>query len=482
MKGDAEQANTTETDYDDSEEANATVGNSNSNNKPSAAAPASRYRNHIVHEEICRIAIDIMIDLSKRCLEDPSFWPGYLMQIAVRFAAIRESIGGSLYLIRGFSPILESSDSRLRDFQKSILELITDINTPESLCAYFAIMTSQQPPIDLLLPRLIYLGGFSHRLQPSVALRFPTINDESIKSTCDPLLVKDIKHIHDYHDYHQLRSAFTRATYVIPLNYLGFRSWTPKGFTVATWIQILPCAVPNHAEPTHPSDDIVNDAPKKCSKLCGIDGKVHLLSIGSNKLLLSIYMSSSDAGSMFFHLTKPNAQITDKRITKLSRSQTVDDGTSSGRGDDATAAAASTLRTRSPCNCKLRRKRKTDGRNELVALHKEVNINKRDEAGPAAVEENNKENVDDGNSSLAGLNALSSTCSAAIKSTRIALRNSFSQFSLFSGQNQFGADANAVTLRNPLEVKGVRLQRNKWTHLAFSVMATGKEVAVSVNL
>lgn len=138
--------------------------------------PASRYRNHIVHEEICRIVIDILIDLSKRCLDDPNFWPGYLMQIAVRFATIRESIGGSLYLIKGFTPILECSDTRLRDFQKSILELITDINTPDTLAAYLSIMTAENPPIDLLLPRLIYLGSFSHRLQPSNEIRFPTIN------------------------------------------------------------------------------------------------------------------------------------------------------------------------------------------------------------------------------------------------------------------------------------------------------------------
>lgn len=446
-----------------------------------------------------------MIDLSKRCLDDPSFWPGYLMQIAVRFAAIREAIGSSLYLIRGFTPILESSDPRLRDFQKSILELITDINTPESLTAYLSIMTSQQPPIDLLLPRLIYLGGFSHRLQPSVALRFPTINDESIKSTCDPLLVKDIKHIHDYHDYHQMRTAFTRASYVIPLNYLGFRAWTPTGFTVSTWIQIEPssAAPPHHpSTPTPPPpspataageqstavDAEMHDTTTRrtASKSNGdaVDGKVHLLSIGSNKLLLSIYMSSSDAGSLFFHLSKPNAQISDKslRIPKLVRSQTALDGTAAmpiGRVDDS--ATTTGQRTRSPCSCKFRRKRKPNGGDDLLPIHKELNINQRADVPQSIAEE---PQPDDRNSSVIGLNALSSTCSAAIKSTRIALRNSFSQFSLFSVQNQFGGDsADAHTVRNPLEVKGVRLQRHKWTHLAFSVMATrsGKEITVSTS-
>lgn len=159
-------ANIFETDYDESDPIKV-------NQLPAAT---SRYRSHIVHEDICRIVIDILIELSQRCLDDPNFWPKYLMQITVRFAPIRESIGGSLYLIKGFTPILQSNDSRLRDFQKSILELITEINTPDTLAAYFSIMTAEQPPIDLLLPRLIYLGSMSYHIQPSNELLFPTIN------------------------------------------------------------------------------------------------------------------------------------------------------------------------------------------------------------------------------------------------------------------------------------------------------------------
>lgn len=124
--------------------------------------------------------MDILIDLSRRCLEDPVFWPKYLMQLATRFAAIRESIGGSLYLIRGFGPILQHNDSRLVDFQKSILELITDLNTPETLSAYLSLFTGDNPPVDLLLPRLVYLGSGSYRIQPSVEITFPTSNGKII--------------------------------------------------------------------------------------------------------------------------------------------------------------------------------------------------------------------------------------------------------------------------------------------------------------
>lgn len=142
----------------------------------SSVPAVSRYRSHIIHDGICRIVIDILIDLSQRCVQDPYFWPNYLMQIATRFTVIRESIGGSLHLIKGFAPVLASRDIRLRDFQKSILELITEINTPDTLAAYLNIMTSDTAPIDLLLPRLVYLSGQSSRVQPSFEIEFPTEN------------------------------------------------------------------------------------------------------------------------------------------------------------------------------------------------------------------------------------------------------------------------------------------------------------------
>lgn len=132
------------------------------------------------HEGLCHVVIDILIELSKRCLKDPLFWPKYLIQIATRLGTIRESIGGSLYLIRGFSKILACNDPRLRDLQKSILELITDVNTPETLSAYLNILSGDNAPVDLLLPRLVYLGKAAYHVQPSFALEFPSINNGNV--------------------------------------------------------------------------------------------------------------------------------------------------------------------------------------------------------------------------------------------------------------------------------------------------------------
>lgn len=133
-----------------------------------------------MHAEICRIVIDMLMELSKRSLSEPDFWPKYLLPIAVQLTAIRESIGGSLFLIKGFASILECSDARLRDFQKAVLELVTNVNTPDTLAAYLGIMAAgKNPPVDLLLSRLIYLGNIGLRVQPITQLTFPTVNGKN---------------------------------------------------------------------------------------------------------------------------------------------------------------------------------------------------------------------------------------------------------------------------------------------------------------
>lgn len=220
--------------------------------------PSSRYRTQIVHADICRIVVDILIELSKRCLDQPEFWPKYLLPIVLQLSAIRDSIGGSLYILKGFAAILECSDVRLRDFQKAVLELVTDVDTPDTLTAYFGILASgTKPPVDLLLSRLIYLGSSGLRAQPNAQLTFPTVNgnlvqdvvamdkrqsvlhlfqDNSPLSGADELASKSIQEVRDFHIFHKLRTAITRSTYIFPLHYMGFQPWSPSGFTVALWI------------------------------------------------------------------------------------------------------------------------------------------------------------------------------------------------------------------------------------------------------
>lgn len=91
----------------------------------------------------------------------------------MRLHSIRDLLGGPLYLIKGFASILETNDLRLRDLQKSILDLITDLNTPDTLSAYLNLMTSESPPLDILLSKLIALGSQGQCVQPSIEIEFP---------------------------------------------------------------------------------------------------------------------------------------------------------------------------------------------------------------------------------------------------------------------------------------------------------------------
>lgn len=148
---------------------------------------------------------------------------------------------------------------------------------------------------------------------------------------------------------------------------------------------------------------------------------------------------------MYFQLTKPNSPIIDHKpnSSKIPRSQTAD-----GISDDTSQKRQP---TDSPCQCA--------GRHSRRPIHQPTNSNDNSPQEPK------------------GLNVLASTCNA-LKTTRIALRNSFSQFNLFSASGLGPDSFEYQSHRYPLEVKGVRLARNKWTHLAFSVIASSKEMTV----
>ncbi|XP_037048186.1 lysosomal-trafficking regulator isoform X2 [Bradysia coprophila] len=417
---------------------------------------SSRYGSHTVHDGLCRVVIDILIDLSKRCLQEPLFWPKHLIQIASRLGTIRESIGGSLYLIRGFSKILASNDSRLRELQKSILELITEINTAETLSAYLNILSGDNAPVDLLLPRLVYLGKAAYQVQPTCAFQFPSINDESIKSSCEPLILKDIKQIHDYHEVHKQTTAFTKASYVIPLNCLNFSPWNSDGFTVTTWINMAPRYGKHKVRSNSSSDeeDPFREIVEEKSKL----EKLHLLSVGSNKLLFTVYVSPTDSSTVFLQLSKPSAQYAERKIPKLTRSST------------EVMPDPVPPRKKSPCPCTSQQRRRKSSR-AISPIQDELESKPSQSAQREYVKNGNGKQGDE----TLGLNVLSSTYHA-VKSTHIAIRNSLSQFNLFSSTSP----EEYFTSQLPLEVKGLKLAHNQWKHLSFSVLFTGSEMKVRI--
>lgn len=136
--------------------------------------PSSRYRTHILHEGICRLVVDILIELSHKCSEDPLGWNDNLAQLINRLFVIREYLGGPLFLLKGFAPVLKCHDVRLRELQQCILELIVDLNTPEVLSTFFGILSSKNPPVDILVKYMNYIcANTLKKCQPSVELEFP---------------------------------------------------------------------------------------------------------------------------------------------------------------------------------------------------------------------------------------------------------------------------------------------------------------------
>lgn len=136
--------------------------------------PSSRYRTHILHEGICRLVVDILIELSQKCCENPSGWSDNLAQLLNRLFVIREYLGGPLFLLKGFAPILKCNDVRLRELQQCILELIVDLNSPEVLSIFFGILSSKNPPVDILIKYMNYIcTNTLKKCQPSVELEFP---------------------------------------------------------------------------------------------------------------------------------------------------------------------------------------------------------------------------------------------------------------------------------------------------------------------
>lgn len=153
--------------------------------------------------------------------------------------------------------------------------------------------------------------------------------------------------------------------------------------------------------------------------------------------------------TLSFQLSKPNAQITEKK-KRLTRSST-------------TEMCSDSPFRHSPTICLQTHARRP------IALN---------------FEQPQDSNQGDGvinSSPPVGLNVLSSTYQAAMKSTRIALRNSFSQFNLFpcssnEHENEF------QSFRYPLEVKGIKIPKNKWTHLSFSAVTSSKEISVNLKI
>lgn len=132
-----------------------------------------------LNEGVCQIVMEILFELSKKCVADPSLWSNSLNAVLNQLApVVRRSLGGGTEaLLRGFAAVLESNDGRLRELQGSILALVPSILTPASLTAYMSLFTAERPPVELLLPKFYESTVAKMELrEPVCEMEFPTRN------------------------------------------------------------------------------------------------------------------------------------------------------------------------------------------------------------------------------------------------------------------------------------------------------------------
>lgn len=186
--------------------------------------------------------------------------------------------------------------------------------------------------------------------------------------------------------------------------------------------------------------------------------------------------------TLYFQLSIPTAKFSERKLTPLTKS------------DSDVFDFMNIFKTKSACNecANVKRKRKFKDEN-VVPIDQERNIE-------------NKENFnlnrfikcDDNDDD--GCGSLSST-RKTIRTTRLAIRNSLSQLNLFSSSTTPTPTATTTTssassctggyivkdddnefssFRYPLEIKGLKIPKNKWTHLSFSIQPNGKEICVII--
>ncbi|XP_068142089.1 lysosomal-trafficking regulator isoform X1 [Drosophila tropicalis] len=281
-----------------------TAGGGAANESWTPFQPSSRYRTHIMHQGLSQLVVQMLVELSLLCIKQPNGWTESLTQLANRLFVIRDYLGGPLCLLRGFAPILSCSDPRLRELQQSILELITHLNTPDVLHCYYSILASKQPPVDLLMRHMHHISAVSLRkCQPCMELEFPITIDGKVvitsKGRDHPELIERVRL---QHQQSQANTLFTRAACIMPVTQT--RLWQADGLTLSLWLEI------RGGQQMHRSCMQLNDDETRYS---GEDlTKSHLVSLGTNQAMLSIYISNNM--QLVFEMVKPNEPLPPIRV------------------------------------------------------------------------------------------------------------------------------------------------------------------------
>ncbi|XP_055616635.1 lysosomal-trafficking regulator isoform X2 [Toxorhynchites rutilus septentrionalis] len=245
-----------------------------------------------IDQNICTIVVDILMELSKECAKNPKNWCPVLAQMVLKLGGIRDHLGGSLHLITGFGPILAKSDLLLKELQTSVLELITDLESPKVFTKFLQLLSLEDPPVRLILSKLMNIVDTKFKLECYTEIEFPNLNDDgTLVSTCDVMLSKKINYLREHHRYYNIRSPFTCSAKMIPLNYVNFSPWNKEGSTASAWFRL-------------------NLNQQDSNRL----SLTHLISVGSEKQIVSVFLNRQRQFTVRFN--KPDLIISSAN-TKL---------------------------------------------------------------------------------------------------------------------------------------------------------------------
>lgn len=303
------------------------------------------------------------------------------------------------------------------------------------------------------------------------------VTGDIIKYTCDKVIYEEIKKIQDQLNVHNMRSAITQSAYIAPLNFMDFKPWTIDGFTLTSWLRIngTSATKPNGYHDSvpmtngmpngnvHMDESHLND-PELCSPHCFYRNKVHLMSVGTSSLLLSIYVCVNDINTMYFQLTNPSAQVP-KTLSKSSSDYF--------RHTDNTQKSQSKPR----CMCTMM-KRRRGTRNGDCTPGDGIKDAQRKRNRKSVTIDTDANGYVQAAAVASGSNVLSQT----IHTTKLALKSSLSHFNLFSSGRNNDLDSEFNLMGYPLELKGVKLNKNKWMLFSVAATFTGTDIQLTVKV
>lgn len=76
--------------------------------------PVNANQSNYMNRTISHLVVQILIEMTKRCIKNRNFWLENLKRLALRMQVLKNFLGGSAFVLEGFTALLKVSDPELR--------------------------------------------------------------------------------------------------------------------------------------------------------------------------------------------------------------------------------------------------------------------------------------------------------------------------------------------------------------------------------